>query len=113
MFPTSIRMLFQGITRNKVFSLLNIGGLALGITCASFIFLWVENELSFNHNFSKINSLYAVMEMQESAGKSTTQKGAPVPLAEGIKHKIPGIKNTARIGVPQEQFFLVGTKIFI
>src|ERR1700712_5568738 len=113
MLRTSFNLLFQSITRNKVFSLLNIGGLAIGITCASFIFLWIENELTFNHNFSKRNSLYSVMETQESSGQLTTQRGGPVPLAEGIKHRIPGIKNTARITGPEEQFFLVGEKIFI
>ena len=109
----SFNLLFRTISRNKTFSLLNMGGLAIGITCASFIFLWVENELTFNHHFARRNNLFSVMETQESAGQLSTLRGGPVPLAEGIKNKIPGVKNIARLGWPTEQFFLKDNKIFV
>ncbi|MEP6750140.1 MAG: FtsX-like permease family protein [Bacteroidota bacterium] len=113
MLRPTINLLFRTIARNKTFSLLNIGGLAIGITCASFIFLWVENELTFNHHFIKRDHLYAVMETPETPGQVSTLRGGPVPLAEGIKHTIPGIKNTARINSPTDQFFVIGDKIVV
>lgn len=101
------------ILRNKVFSLLNIGGLAIRITAASLIFLWIENELSFNHHFTKMENLAAVMQLQPADGQLSTLRGGPVPLAKLIKGKLPGIKNIARLGAPSEQFFLQGDKTFV
>ena len=44
--------------RNKTYGILNIAGLAIGITCAGLIFLWVGNELSFDHANKNIDRIY-------------------------------------------------------
>ena len=44
-FKTSIRSFW----RDRVYSILNISGLAIGIACAALIFLKVEDEVSFDH----------------------------------------------------------------
>lgn len=112
MLQNQLILLFRTIWRNKTFSFLNIFGLAIGITCASFIFLWVENEVTFNHNFRKKNSLFSIMEIQESAGKLSTVSGGPMLMAEDIKSKIPGIKNIARLSLKDKQFFVLDEKVF-
>jgi ABC-type antimicrobial peptide transport system permease subunit len=112
MLPNQLTVLFRTIWRTKTYSFLNIFGLAIGITCASFIFLWVENELTFNHNFQKRNSLFSIMEIQESAGKPSTIPGGPMPLAEDLKNKVPGVKNTARLSWDHKQFFVLDEKVF-
>ncbi len=56
-FKTTVRNLWK----NKAYNFLNIFGLAISIACASLIFLWVEDELTFNHNFEKRDNLYIVM----------------------------------------------------
>jgi hypothetical protein len=43
-----IKVAFRNLWRNKAFSAINIFGLAIGIACAAFIFLWVEDELNFD-----------------------------------------------------------------
>ena len=43
-----LKITFRNITRNKVFSFINIAGLAVGLACSLLIFLWVEDELSFD-----------------------------------------------------------------
>jgi hypothetical protein len=78
-FTAAIRHL----QNNKGFSIMNIAGLAVGITCAALIFLWVENEYAYNHNFPKRDHLYRVMEIQTYEGKPATFIGTPGPLAEG------------------------------
>jgi putative ABC transport system permease protein len=113
MLRHQFNLLLRTINRNKTFTLLNTGGLAIGITFASLIFIWIENELTFNHYFSKIDNIFAVMEVQESAGHLSTVRGGPVPLAENINHKFPGVKNTGRLSSPYEQFFVMGEKIFV
>lgn len=52
----TIRNLF----RNKVYSFINIAGLAIGLTCSMLIFLWVQDELSFDTFHPKADRLYQV-----------------------------------------------------
>jgi putative ABC transport system permease protein len=105
-FKTAIRNLLK----KRTFSFLNIAGLAIGIACASLIFLWVEDELTFNHNFSKRNNLYQVYENQTYEGKVSTFIATPGPMAKVLKSDIPGIKNVARSAGTGTQLFALGDK---
>lgn len=92
------------------YSFLNITGLAIGITCASMIFLWVEDEITFNHNFSKRDQLYTIFENQTYNGKTSTFRATPGPMAAALKTGIPGIVNAARSGGTGTQVFALGDK---
>jgi putative ABC transport system permease protein len=96
MFKNYLKTAFRNLWKNKGYSLLNIGGLAIGIACAGLIFLWVEDELTFNHYFSNRDNLYKVKDRQTYDGTTFTFDATPGPFAQGIKAEIPGIKNTAR-----------------
>ncbi len=108
MLHNQLLLLFRNIRRNKTFSFLNIFGLATGIACASLIFLWVEHELSFNHNFEKRNTIFSVK--QTTVGENPTIGDCPIPMAADIKNTIPGIKNVARINWEMKQSFVFGDK---
>jgi putative ABC transport system permease protein len=98
--------------KNKAFSLLNIVGLAVGITCASLIFLWVENEYSYNDSFPKRDRLYRIMEIQTYEGKPAVFVAEPLLMAAAIKKEIPGIKESTRLylGDNFRALFSVGDK---
>jgi len=91
-----IKIAFRTLLKNKGYSFLNIFGLAIGITCASLIFLWVEDEVSFNSNFDKQDQVYYVPTHQEYDGEWRTFNSTPGPLAEAMKTEIPGIVKAAR-----------------
>ncbi|PNW29725.1 ABC transporter permease [Formosa algae] len=86
-----IKIAFRTLFKNKGYSFLNIFGLAIGITCASLIFLWVEDEVSFDSNFPKQDQVYYVPTHQEYDGEWRTFNSTPGPLAEAMKTEIPGI----------------------
>jgi len=48
MFPASYKMAFRSLRKSKTCSILNVFGLAIGIACAGLIFLWVEDEMTFD-----------------------------------------------------------------
>lgn len=87
-FKTALRNLWK----NKTYGFLNIVGLAVGITCAGFIFLWVEDELKYDHNNDKKDQLYQVLENQAYEGKTYTFAATPGLLAASMKEEIPGVK---------------------
>lgn len=92
-FKTAVRTLWK----KKSFSFLNIAGLAVGITCAALIFLWVEDELTYNDYFKKKDQLYQVMGNQAYDGKIFTFSSTPGLLAPAIQEEVPGIKVAARV----------------
>src|SRR4051812_7087001 len=96
MFRNYIKTAYRHLWKNRAYGFLNISGLAIGITCASLIFLWVEDELTFNQYFSNRDNLYKIKDRQTYDGTTFTFDATPGPMAAGIKAEIPGIKNTAR-----------------
>ncbi|MCC6287608.1 MAG: ABC transporter permease [Chitinophagaceae bacterium] len=95
-------MLFKTISRNlwknKGYSFLNIFGLAIGIACAGLIFLWVENEMTYDNFHTKKDQLYFIRENQKYDSYVATFGSTPAPLAPAMQAEIPGIANTCRIG---------------
>jgi predicted permease len=110
MFRNYLKTTFRNLWKNKTYSFLNIFGLAVGIACAALIFLWVEDELTYNHYFSNRDNLYIIKDQQTYDGTTFTFDATPGPLAQGIKTEIPGIKNTARSTWGDQLLFSVGDK---
>ena len=96
MFINYFKTTFRNLWKNKGYTFLNIAGLAIGIAFAALIFLWVENEVTWNHYFSNRDHLYKVKDRQTYDGQTYTFDATPGPLAQGMKADIPGLKNTAR-----------------
>lgn len=48
MIKSYLKIAWRNLLRNKVFSVINISGLAIGMAAALFIFIWVQNELSYD-----------------------------------------------------------------
>ena len=80
-FKTTLRNLWK----NRVYSILNILGLTISIVCISLIYLWVENELTFDHNFINRDHLYQITENQNYDGKIVTFDMVPSPMANALK----------------------------
>ena len=110
MFKNYLKTTLRNLWRNKTYSFLNIFGLSVGITCAALIFLWVEDELHFDHYNLKINRIYQLLENQHYEGKTYTFAATPGPLAPGMKAEIPGIINSGRMTWNQNRLFSQGDK---
>ncbi|EAQ99913.1 ABC transporter permease [Maribacter sp. HTCC2170] len=97
MFRNYLKIAWRNLWKNKVYSALNIFGLAIGITCASLILLWVEDELSFDSTFEKQDQVYYLPTNQQYEGEwSTFFQATPGPLAKVLKDEIPEIIGSAR-----------------
>ncbi len=110
MFKNYFKTAFRSLWKNKGYSFLNIFGLAIGIACAGLIFLWVENELTYNHYFSNRDNLYIVKDQQTYDGTTFTFDATPGLLAQSMKTEIPEIKNTARSSWTNSELFSLGDK---
>ena len=109
MIPNFIKLTFRNLWKNRSYSFLNIFGLAIGIACAGLIFLWVEDQLSYDQFLSKRDRLYYLPTNQTNQGKVRTFNSTPVLLAPAIVQEIPGIEKTCRLR-SVKPVFTVGDK---
>jgi putative ABC transport system permease protein len=88
---------WRNLWRNKIYSSINIIGLAIGMAACITILLFVSYERSFD-NFNKKN-IYRLNEVQKFEGMAAAQKVAlsMFPMAPTLKAEFPQIKNYTRI----------------
>ena len=82
---------WRNILRSKTFSLINIGGLSLGVMCSLLIFLWINDELNVDA-FNSNKDVYSVYERVFSEGKVDAGPWTPGELAGELKQQFPEIK---------------------
>ncbi|MEX6687149.1 ABC transporter permease [Danxiaibacter flavus] len=61
MFQNYFKIAWRNLKKNKVFSFINILGLSIGITCCLMIFLYINNEFSFDSFHKNGKNIYRVM----------------------------------------------------
>ena len=89
MFKNYFKIAFRNLRKNKVYTFINMGGLALGIACTILIFQWVQDELSYDRFHENADNLYVAT---FSNGSRTT----PTALSEYLKDEYPEIKYASR-----------------
>ena len=110
MFNNFLKTAFRSLWKNKGYSFLNIFGLAIGMACAGLIFLWVEDELSYNKFNEKKDNLYFVRENQKYDNYTATFGSTPGVMAPVMQAEIPGIANTCRMNDYDATLFTIGDK---
>jgi putative ABC transport system permease protein len=89
---------FRNLLRYKTYSLINIFGLAIGMTCCMLIVLFVQHELSYDQVHSKADRIYRVLrETRSDAGEVTIQAGTSGPLGPALMEEFPEIQTTVRV----------------
>lgn len=111
MFNNYLKIAFRNLLRNKVFSVINILGLALGMTCSLMIMLWVQDERSVDAFHANKNQLYRIYMKEFFSGKTQGVIWTPGPLAEELKRVVPEIQMSTAFSWPSSQTFMVGDKV--
>ncbi|MFL5741290.1 MAG: ABC transporter permease [Flavisolibacter sp.] len=106
---TSVRIL----KRNISFSILNIGGLALGIATCIVMLLFVHHENQFDHMHQKGDRIFRLTEVQKFDGSpEQTVALSMYPMTAALKKDYPEVENTVRIDPHPNQTVRVGGKLF-
>lgn len=74
MFKHYFTFAFRSLLRDKVFSLINIVGLAIGLTCSFFITIYVVNELSYDKFYGNKELIFRVLTKSEGFSEFTQPK---------------------------------------
>ncbi len=113
MFSNYLKTSIRIILRNKVFSLINIIGLALGMASCIMISLFVQHELSYDRFNEKADQIYRVSYRSEFENKASMYAKTPAPLAQALINDYPEVIAGARIYKDENQSVEYDDKIFI
>ncbi len=85
MFKSYFKIGWRNLLKNKGYSLINIGGLSVGMTVAILIGLWVYDELSFNKYHKNYDRIAYVLQNQTFNGQVETWYGQALQLAPELR----------------------------
>src|SRR3984893_10906891 len=95
MFENYLKITFRNLARNKVFSFINIFGLAAGLATCLLIMLYILDESSYDKHHKNVERIYRIASL---AGKeSDTWAAQPAPLAWALKSDLAEIEQVTRL----------------
>jgi len=111
-FKTALR----NLGKNKLYSFINIIGLATGISVCILIFLYVQYELSYDKYHAKAKRIYRLTEMLHLPKEDRPQAVTSPPMAPALQGNCPEIEKTVRLSMSSrilsyQHKKLYGTKI--
>lgn len=98
MIHNYLKIAFRNLVKNKVYSFINIGGLAVGMAVVILIALFVHDEYNYDRFHPNFNQIYRVTENQKQSDGNHLIAVTPSPLAAALKNDFSEIDKTVRIG---------------
>ncbi|HZY79380.1 MAG TPA: ABC transporter permease [Cyclobacteriaceae bacterium] len=87
----------RNLLRHKLFSLINIGGLAVGLAAFWMLALYVGNELSFDRYHEKADRIFRIAQHAQWDGGNFNGAVTQVPYAAAMKADFPEVEEAVRI----------------
>lgn len=92
MLKHTLLLITRNVLRFKSSFFINLIGLSVGLACAVFIFLWVNDELSVDTFLEKDDQLFQVMQNIQRTNGIETIEATPDPLAKALSEEMPEVE---------------------
>ncbi|HVZ56271.1 MAG TPA: ABC transporter permease [Chitinophagaceae bacterium] len=103
---------WRNLQKNRLFSVLNLAGLSIGLAVSFLILLYVKDELSYDRYNTKADRMARVVFQARINGGRIHESVVMAPLAQAMKKDYPDVEDASRLrttGAPQ---ITVGEKSF-
>jgi len=97
MFKNYLKIALRNIKRHRVYSLINIAGLAVGMACCILILLYVKDQVSYDSFHKSKDRIYLLRRESRAEGSTGTSYNNPAPLAPALKNDFPEIVDFVRV----------------
>ena len=85
MFFNHFKIAWRNLSRSKGYSLINITGLATGMAVTILIALWINDEITFNHNFENHSKIAQVITVQSANGEISASESTAIPVGKALE----------------------------
>ncbi len=98
MFKNYLKVAFRNLWKNKKFSFINIFGLATGMACSLLIFLFVQDEKSYDRFHKDADNIHRVVkDFKNDDGSLIPDATTPAALAPAMQREIPEVTKITRV----------------
>jgi putative ABC transport system permease protein len=97
MVKNYLKIALRFMLRQKGFSIINISGLTIGITCSLLILLYIQDELSYDKFHPDAARTYRIGFKGTLEGRQFISAQTGTPVARALQNEIPEIESTLRI----------------
>lgn len=96
MIKNYFKIAWRNLMKNKIFSLINIFGLSIGLACCMLITLYILNETNYDRYHENADNIYQVGTEFKGLGNFKKLPNTPAALGEMMKQVFPEIQQTTR-----------------
>src|SRR5665213_2697791 len=97
MIKSYLKIAWRNLLKHKLFSFINILGLAIGIAACMIIFLYVHNESTFDQYNAKVDRIARVTTTLHAPESDVALAISPAPLADALKRDYPEVESAVRL----------------
>lgn len=105
MIKNYFKVAFRNLFKNKLYSLINIGGLGVGMAVSFMLLLYVYNEFTYDQSYDNVDRIYSVMRNQPANGEIMTSGSVSIPVAAAIKRDFPEIEKVSKMNWATDHLF--------
>jgi len=112
MLKNYFKIAWRNLTRNKIYSFINIAGLSIGLACAMLIVLYVKDEVSYDRFHKNVNNIYRITSQGIDKNGVKGGKNSNTGYLQGPRFalNVPDIKYFVRVQSGSENIEM-GTEI--
>ena len=98
MLKSFLKLAFRNLAKRKGYTLMNIAGLAIGITCCLLIFEYVAYERSYDNFHENADRIFRVQDEEYQNGRMVVACAAAMPgVAPAMKREFPEVEEAGRL----------------
>jgi putative ABC transport system permease protein len=111
MSKSYVKTAWRNAVKHKLFSAINVAGLAIGMACCLLILFWVLDELSYDRFHPNAGRIFRIVS-DWTKHNWNGMEGTPAPLASAILSELPEVEKTARFTTQNRMVFRHKDKVF-
>ncbi len=113
MIKNILKIVFRNIRLNPGYSVINILGLAVGMTSGILIFIFVNHEFSYDRYHVKAHRIYRTAQKALIGNTEINQTWTAPPMAKALYQEYPEVETVVRITGVGDQTVKYGDKTYV
>jgi hypothetical protein len=100
----------RSFAKNRLAALINVCGLAIGLTAGVLIILMIKDEIAYDRFHKNLDNIHMILVNARNGGRMSTGSATPGPLAVAMRSNVPEVAYAARFGGNGQQLLSYGAK---
>lgn len=92
-----LKIAFRNMQKQRMYTIINIGGFAIGIAACLLISLYIRNETSYDRDNSNRDRVYRIIGEAKQNGETSSGVGFPAPMSKALLNDFPEVEKAGRL----------------